>query len=34
MLDAEAMPLTKSYSFDEDPENFLKWLKSKKSDNK
>ncbi len=30
MLDNSGKPLNKSYSFDENPANFVKWLKSKK----
>jgi thiol:disulfide interchange protein DsbD len=27
MLDNAGKPLNKSYAFDEDPKNFIKWLK-------
>ncbi|MHB9141542.1 MAG: thioredoxin family protein, partial [Paludibacter sp.] len=30
MLDNSGKPLNKSYSFDENPEHFVKWLKAKK----
>jgi thiol:disulfide interchange protein DsbD len=29
MLDNTGMPLTKPYTFDENPEHFVKWLKRK-----